>query len=103
MEILLFYVPCSSETEAKDLIKSLLDNKIIACGNVISSQSLYIWEGSIQDNQEWIAIIKTLPSYAEHVQARVESLHTYDIPAILHWQVACNSSYFEWVKSMLNN
>ncbi|MBK8052534.1 MAG: divalent cation tolerance protein CutA [Saprospiraceae bacterium] len=47
MEILLFYVPCGSKDDAEYLVNKLLDIGKIACGNVISSHSLFVWDGNI--------------------------------------------------------
>ncbi len=97
MEIAFFYVPCSSAEEASGLIKKLLDDKVIACGNIIPAHSIYIWHGSYQDDKEWIAMMKTLPELQETVQQKIATLHSYDTPAILHWTVKCNQVYYEWM------
>ncbi|MEY3422803.1 MAG: hypothetical protein RIR48_3132 [Bacteroidota bacterium] len=97
MEISLFYVPCGSSEEASGLIKKLLDDKVIACGNIIPSHSIYIWDGSQQNDQEWIAVLKTLPELESAVQQIVQSIHTYDTPAIIHWTAKCNQVYYEWM------
>lgn len=43
MNITLFYTPFPSKEVAAEVIKTLLAEKLIACGNVATSDSTYIW------------------------------------------------------------
>lgn len=97
MKIVLFYVPFPSEEAASETIKVLLSEKLIACGNIVASSSMYGWMGDITSENEWIAIMKTTIFMVEEVENRIKSVHSYDIPAIIHWEVKCNESYGTWV------
>lgn len=102
MKIMLFYVPCPDQITAKKLIEALLSEKLIACGNIICSESLYNWEDKPEEGAEFIAIMKTLPEKTAEAEIKISGLHPYSIPAILHWEVSCNNSYWDWVKAQLN-
>jgi len=101
MEITLFYVPCPTQENALSLVSELLESKLVACGNVHQSESLYQWNGVMNSEMEWVAIMKTLPALAGQTEAKILDLHPYDTPAVLHWQVACNATYHEWVTQQL--
>lgn len=101
MNITLFYTPFPSKEVAADVIKTLLAEKLIACGNVVTSDSIYMWLGQLTVENEYIAIMKTLPDKIESLTQRIASLHPYEVPAILHWQVEANESYCNWIKTEL--
>ena len=101
MNITLFYTPFPSKEVAAEVIKTLLAEKLIACGNVVTSDSTYMWLGQLTVENEYIAIMKTLPDKIESLTQRIVSLHPYEVPAILHWQVEVNESYYNWIKTEL--
>ncbi|MBK9563761.1 MAG: divalent-cation tolerance protein CutA [Saprospiraceae bacterium] len=98
MELIMFYLPCGSNEEASAIIRSLLDQKLIACGNIMPSYSIYMWHDALSEDKECIAIIKTLPELLEKVQQKILILHSYDTPAILYWTAKCNQQYYDWLK-----
>ena len=97
-QLVLLYVPCGSEEEARRIATSLLDQRLIACGNIYRSTSLYRWEGALADEVEHLLLCKTLARLADAAQEEVERLHSYQIPCIVHLQPAgANQAYVEWV------
>ena len=58
--IRLLLTTLASDTEAKTLVRQLLEERLIACGTLISSaQSLYWWQGKIEESAEVILLLKT--------------------------------------------
>lgn len=101
MEILVYYVPCGSKVDAENLVTQLLNTGMIACGNVIASDSHFIWEGNINKENEWVGILKTLPSMEQIVDRQIEMLHAYQTPAVIRWPAKCNAVYFDWLTNMI--
>ncbi|MFZ1750403.1 MAG: divalent-cation tolerance protein CutA [Saprospiraceae bacterium] len=101
MNLLMLYIPCPTEDVAENILGSLLESKIIACGNVIQSKSMYWWNGDISREDEWIAIVKSLPDLYKVIEIHVKSIHPYDIPAILRWEVDANQEYVDWVNDQV--
>jgi periplasmic divalent cation tolerance protein len=101
MKMTLFYIPFPDEDSALKAISILLDEKMVACGNVIQSKSAYIWDSALCNESEYIAILKTLPKHIKLLEDRIKSIHPYDLPAILHWEVGTNEPYFNWIKDQL--
>ncbi len=101
MNITIFYTPFPSKEVAAEIIKTLLAEKLIACSNVVTSDSTYMWLGQLTTENEYIAFMKTLPEKTESLTQRIVSLHPYEVPAILHWQVEANESYYNWIKTEL--
>jgi len=102
MEILLFYVPFPSLEEAGKVIDCLLNEKLIACAQILNAESHYVWNGVICNEDEFPAIFKTDCQMAISVEKRVNDLHSYDVPAILHWKVSVNEPYGQWVSEQVN-
>lgn len=49
--LVMLYVPCGGETEAKELATRLLDERLIACANLYASLSLYRWHGETAESK----------------------------------------------------
>ncbi len=97
MEITLFYVPFPTREEANIAIECLLNEKLIACAQILSTQSHYVWEGVNCQEDEFPVILKTDSRKTYEVETKLNDLHSYDIPAILHWKASVNEAYGKWV------
>ncbi len=101
-KIALVYTLVGSKEEATNLAKGLIQNHQAACVNIFPCQSVYEWEGEIQESNEWSLLIKTS---SEHCQALCDYLsknHPYQIPAILcHDQIQSSSPFANWVNQQL--
>ncbi|MDD1763385.1 MAG: divalent-cation tolerance protein CutA, partial [Methanobacteriaceae archaeon] len=80
----LIYITTSGEEESKKIAKKLLEERIVACANIIPSmKSFYWWEGEIEEDTESILILKTRSDNLDTIIRRVKDIHSYDIPCIL--------------------
>ena len=81
------------------IVQQLLDQRLIACGQVLGPvTSCFRWEGEVQREQEWLALLKTSATLASGVQARIAELHPYEVPEILVTDVAGgHPPYLRWV------
>lgn len=98
MAFLVIYTTHESKEAAERLTQPLLQERYIACVNLFPMQSAYWWQGSIQQEGEWVALLKTVPENWEAVKAKVESLHSYQVPCIMKWEVEANASYENWIR-----
>ena len=99
MEIAILYCPFPNKDSAMTMVEMLVREKLIACGNLISGTSIYEWSDNLASDDEYIAIMKTSISLILRVEKRLEELHPYEIPAILHWKANANKAYVLWVES----
>jgi periplasmic divalent cation tolerance protein len=81
------------------IIGELLQQRLIACGQVLGPiSSCFRWQGDVQREQEWLALLKTAAALAGRVQARVAELHPYEVPEILVTNVdSGHEAYLLWV------
>src|SRR5215203_2576076 len=102
-KIVMMYVPCGSEEEAAGIITTLLEERMVACGNILPSQSFYHAEGKILNESELILVCKTTQGRAPAVEERVAQLHSYEIPCIITIEaLSVNRAYAEWVFRQVN-
>ena len=97
MAFISIYITHSSESEAKKVTNHLLEKKLVACGNIFPMQSAYWWEGKIQNDDEYVSIVKTRTDLWERVKQEVETIHPYDVPCIMKIEVEANESYEKWI------
>jgi len=100
LDLILLYVPCGSEDEARRIAGLLLREHLIACGNIYESRSLYYWKGELADEPEQVLLCKTTPARAAAAATRIRQVHSYDSPCILRIEPAsANHEYASWVHS----
>ena len=83
---------------AKRIIKGLVKNKMIACGNIFRLSSIYIWKGKIEQNPEYGAFIKRTKRNYKKVEIYIKNNHPYEVPAIISWEIEKGlNSYLKWI------
>ena len=95
----IIYSTASDEEEAYKIGKQLVEEKLAACANILPKiKSCYHWKGKIEEDSEAVLIAKTLENLAEKVIKRIKDLHSYEIPAILIFQIkGGNEEYLKWI------
>ena len=96
----LVYVTTKDKAQAKKIGKELLKAKLAACVNIIDKMnSLYRWEGKIQDDKETILIAKTRALLVKKLVKKVKSLHSYSCPCIISLPILDgNKEYLDWIE-----
>lgn len=97
----MIYITTSGLSESKKIARVLLDEKLAACINIIPVvDSIYLWKGNIEEDNESVMIVKTRSELVETLINRVEEIHTYEIPCILEIKVNNGSkNYLDWMES----
>lgn len=95
-------VTARDKKEAIKIARGLLKGKLIACANIIEGvQSLFWWQGKIEVSKEVLLLIKTKKILFKKVSAKVQSLHSYQIPEIIALPIIAGSKdYLGWVSSI---
>ena len=100
--ITLLYVTHPNEAHALKISRVLVEEKLAACTNVFPIQSIYPWEGKIQNETEFVSILKTFPEVKDKTIMRIRQLHEYEVPCILSFEVHVNEEYKNWLLSCLS-
>jgi len=110
---------CDSEKQAVDLARSLVEQRVAACVNILpGARSIYRWndkagkenagkndEGNensgkdeIEDSAEWMLVIKSRRDLFPALRAAVEKLHTYEVPELIALPIVEGSEpYLAWL------
>lgn len=98
-------ITASSAEEAENIAKSLVEDKLVACVNIIPQiKSIYWWEEKICIDQEVMLISKTKQSLFTTVMDRVKSLHSYEVPEIISVPISESSpEYLNWIEKVTTN
>ncbi|NJK99137.1 MAG: divalent-cation tolerance protein CutA [Spirulinaceae cyanobacterium SM2_1_0] len=91
-------ITVGSEAEGQAIAQALVAAKLAACVNFFPIQSVYTWQGEICQDPEWQLVIKTDLDQFDALAAKVQELHSYDLPEVLAWPVATGlPAYLEWL------
>ncbi len=97
--IMLAFCTFPDADTARRIAREMVTLQLAACGNVIPQiHSVYRWEGKVETADEALAIFK-LPAarYAEF-EAKLRSLHPYDVPEIISCRIDQGlPEYLRWV------
>jgi periplasmic divalent cation tolerance protein len=92
-------VTAGSAENAETIARALVSERIAACVNVLPAvRSIYRWEGDVSVDSEWLLVVKTVRGRFEATEARVKSLHTYELPEVIALDVTTGSeAYLAWL------
>ena len=99
-ECIFIYVTTPDEIVAKNIARGLIEKKFATCVNIMSkSQTIYIWEGKIEESLEYVMIIKTLAIKFAEVEKFILTLHPYKCPCIVALPIINgHQNFLDWIK-----
>ena len=99
MDVSLLYMTMPHAAEAKRIGKALLEERLVACVNIIEDvHSMYWWNDAITSNTEAICIAKTKTCLVQEVIAKVKALHSYACPCIVAVPISDgNPEFLSWI------
>jgi periplasmic divalent cation tolerance protein len=98
---LLVLTTAGSEHEARTIADALVERKLAACVNIVPRiQSVYRWEGKVEQAEEYLLLIKTVKAREAQVRAAIHELHTYELPECIAIPIESGSAdYLEWLSA----
>jgi len=96
---------CSSVDEARKIARHLLDLRLAACVQLLPTvQSLYHWQGAVEESAETLLFIKSSRPLFDRVRAEVARLHSYSTPEIVALPVIDGApDYLNWLDRELTS
>jgi periplasmic divalent cation tolerance protein len=81
-----------------DFTRSLVTDRLAACGQHQPIRSVFRWQGVISEERETRVALHTRTSLVDKIIDRVRQAHPYDVPCVLALPVVGgNPAYLEWV------
>jgi periplasmic divalent cation tolerance protein len=98
-------VTVGSEQEARLIAQTLVEDRLAACVNLVPRIiSIYHWQDQVQEDEEWLLMIKTRRAVLDEVIQQVQGLHSYDLPEIVALPVIGGSEdYIRWLDEWVRN
>ncbi|MEM6827370.1 MAG: divalent-cation tolerance protein CutA [Pseudomonadota bacterium] len=101
----LIYSPMPDADVARSVAGKLLDEKLIACANILGPmESIFVWNGKLDQSFEVGVIFKTTQSKVDLAIQRLGELHPYETPAIVG--SVCNEAHpdtLEWLAQQVGD
>ena len=85
--------------EAKTISDKLLEEKLIACANIVPGvSSFFWWESKIDQAQEVLMILKSKEKLLKKIIKTVKACHSYQVPEIIALLIVDgNPDYLRWI------
>lgn len=89
-----------SQEEARKIAHTLVERKLAACVNIVPQiESVYRWQGKVENATEWLLIIKTQAAIFARVCDAVKELHSYELPECVMIEISGGSQeYLGWIE-----
>lgn len=98
MELIAVVTTVSTREQAQAMARALVQQRLAACAQISQIESLYVWDGALQQEPEFRLLFKTTDDRYAAVEEAIRKLHPYELPAIHAYGVAhVYAPYAEWV------
>jgi periplasmic divalent cation tolerance protein len=98
-EYVLVMTTLPADVDASAFGRSLVEERLAACVNLLPPmQSVYRWEGRVEQETERQLIIKTTRDRTLALWDRVRELHPYEVPEFVVVPIVDgNDAYLRWI------
>ena len=98
MQYCSIYVTAASEDEAHMIGRTLVEERLAACANILPVKSVYRWRGNIEESGEAAMFLKTRSELVDRLIVRVKQLHSHEVPCIVSFLIEKgNQEYLGWI------
>jgi len=103
MSYIVVIISTPNKEEAAKIVHSLLNERLIACANIVGPvSSVFWWQGKIDEENEFLVLMKSHKNIFERISERVMEIHSYDVPEIIALPIIEGSqSYLDWLETSL--
>ena len=99
------YIQVSTTTDKKEaaqkVARGVVEKRLAACAQIVGPiTSSYWWKDNIEEEEEWLVVMKTRNDLYQELEKAIKDIHSYDVPEILALPViAGNQAYLDWLDS----
>lgn len=87
-----------SEEEARRISRSLVEAQLAACVQRVDIESVYTWQGVVEDSREILLLIKTGVDRYPQVETWIRQNHTYQVPEVVMLRAEqVSAPYLAWL------
>ncbi len=99
-KVILIMNTCPTIESAKTIAKSLVEKKLAACVSILPMEcSIYRWKGKIEEQKEFLLLIKTKGKLQSKAEAHIKINHPQEVPEIISFKAdKAEKIYQMWVE-----
>ena len=96
-DLVLILTTMPDDDRADGLARTLVEEGLAACVNVHAAMtSTYRWQGQVEVEPERQVVIKTTRARLATLEARLRSLHPYELPEFVILAAGGSEAYGKW-------
>jgi len=102
-DYIIIMVTTKDKQEAEKISQSLLQERLIACANILGPfTSFFHWSGQTEKAEECLIVMKSRRDLFGQVSESVKHLHSYEVPEVLALSVVdASKAYLDWMNAVL--
>ena len=90
------------KSQAEKIGRHVLDKRLAGCVQIQQCNSMYHWQGDVEQNDEFLCVMKTREDLFDVLQAAIRDMHPYEVPEILATPIVLgNGEYLAWLEEEL--
>ncbi|MBL8346680.1 MAG: divalent-cation tolerance protein CutA [Rubrivivax sp.] len=98
MKLLLVCTTVGQVEDARRIATAAVERGLAACVHIDAIESVYRWQGALQQDTEQRLMFKTTDAAAPALRALILEMHPYELPALYTLEVSeASPAYAEWV------
>jgi len=87
-----------SRAEGERIASALVEERLVACVNLLPVTSVYRWRGAVERGNETLLVMKTRRALVTRLGARITALHSYEVPEVVALPVVAGARpYLAWL------
>ncbi len=92
-------VTVAGEAQGVAIARTLVAERLAACVNLVGPiRSIYRWRDSIEDEREYLLLIKTTARVYRRLERRVREMHSYEVPEVMALRLSeASKPYVDWI------
>jgi periplasmic divalent cation tolerance protein len=80
---LVIVTTAATREEAAQIARALVERRLAACVQCSTIDSVYRWDGGVQQEPEVRLVVKTVAARRDEVEAAIRALHSYALPQLV--------------------
>jgi len=99
VQVVLVLTTVPDDESAETIARALVDEKLAACVNILPPMvSIYHWNDGVERDVERQLVMKTTLARVPALEARLKTLHEYELPEFIVLPVTAGSEeYLAWI------